>query len=177
MVNARGLGRLHGLVLALALLLAACSPRSFGQVPPSAEPRPHDRPIAGEPAWTHPEGRERLWRELVALFERNYWDPDHRDWDAWGATHRDAAVAAGDRAALDAVFRAMVGELGDDHSAWQGLPAEAGAAAGEATLRPEPPHLGLQLAYVDGRGLVVERVYPTTPADDAGLRRADVITG
>jgi carboxyl-terminal processing protease len=38
------------------------------------------------------------------------------------------------------------------------------------------PRLGLQLAYVEDRGLVVERVYPTTPADRAGLRRADVIT-
>jgi carboxyl-terminal processing protease len=36
--------------------------------------------------------------------------------------------------------------------------------------------LGVQLAYVEDRGLVVERVYPTTPADRAGLRRADVIT-
>ena len=175
-VNARVFVRLHGLALALALSMTACSPYVLGQVAPSAAPRPLDRPIAGEQAWTHPEGRERLWRELVALFERHYWDPEHRDWDAWGATHRVAAVEAGDRAALDAVFRSMVGELGDDHSAWQGLPAKAGAAAGEATPRPEPPRLGLQLAYVDGRGLVVERVYPTTPAADAGLRRADVIT-
>jgi C-terminal processing protease CtpA/Prc len=176
MVSARAFGRLQGLVLALALLTTACSPQSFGQVAPTSGPRPLDRPIAGEPAAAHPEGRERLWRELVALFERDYWDPDHRDWTAWGAAFRDAAVGAADRSALDAVFRAMVRELADDHSSWQGLPEAAPAPSGRPAPREEPPRLGVQLAYVEGRGLVVERVYPTTPADDAGLRRADVIT-
>jgi carboxyl-terminal processing protease len=164
--------------LAFLLVLAALvgAPLAAAQPLPEVAPRPIDRPLAGEPAWAHPEGREWLWRELVVLFERNYWDARYRDWAAWGARHREAVVGAGTRADLDAAFRAMVRELADDHSSWQGLPAERGAASPGIAPDHEAPRLGLQLAYVAGRGLVVERVYPTTPAEEAGLRRADVIT-
>jgi len=127
----------------------------------------------GEPAWLHPEGRERLLLELVALFRTNYWDAGHVDWADWGARYREAVVAAEDRAALDAAFGRMVRELADDHSSWLGLPG--GTEAAERETNPTP-RLGVQLSYVDGRGLVVERVYPGTPAAEADLRRADVIT-
>ena len=114
---------------------------------------------------------ERLVDELVDLFARAYWDPDHLDWGAWGERHRAAAVAAEDRRALDAALGRMVRELGDDHSSWLGRPGEASAPPPS-----EAPRLGLQLAYVAGQGLVIERVYAGTPAETAGLRRADVIT-
>jgi carboxyl-terminal processing protease len=177
----RAMGRVgpQALVRLLAFLLVLAGPIggpfAVAQPMPEAAPRPVDRPLAGEPAWAHAEGREWLWRELVVLFERNYWDARYRDWAAWGARHREAVVRAATRADLDAAFRAMVRELADDHSSWQGLPAERGSSFG-ATPDPDAPRLGLQLAYVAGRGLVVERVYPTTPAEEAGLRRADVIT-
>lgn len=172
----RPLAGLRPLALLLLLVGPLGAPFAAAQPMPEAVPRPIDRPLAGEPAWAHPEGREWLWRELVVLFERNYWDARYRDWAAWGARHREAVVGAASRADLDAAFRAMVRELADDHSSWQGLPAERGTSSSGATPDQETPRLGLQLAYVAGRGLVVERVYPTTPAEEAGLRRADVIT-
>jgi len=159
-------------LLALPLLLAW----AVAQPAPAEAPRPIERTLAGEPPWAHPEGRERLWRELVTLFADAYWDADHRDWAAWGAAHRAAVIDADGRPAFDAALRRMVREIADDHSVWLGLPDATGAAPGGGAAPPSPPRLGVQLAYVDGRGLVVERVYPTTPAADAGLRRADVIT-
>ena len=163
----RGVRRVGLLLAALWLGWAAAQPAV------DAWPRPAERPLVGEPTWHHPEGRERLLQELVALFRTNYWDADHVDWVDWGARHREAVVAAEDRGALDAAFVRMVRELGDGHSSWVGLPGEAAASEREAS---STPRLGVQLSYVEGRGLVIERVYPGTPAAEADLRRADVIT-
>jgi len=138
-----------------------------------AWPRPVERALLGEPAWRHAEGRERLLRELVALFERHYWNPDHVDWAAWAERHRAEVVEAVDRAALDAALGRMVRALADDHSSWAGLPV--GAPEPRERETPAAPRLGVQLAYLAGRGLVIERVYPDTPAAAADLRRADVI--
>ena len=139
-----------------------------------AQPVPTPRLGPVDPARAASPGTvaaERLVDELVDLFARAYWDPDHLDWGAWGERHRAAAVAAEDRRALDAALGRMVRELGDDHSSWLGRPGEASAPPPS-----EAPRLGLQLAYVAGQGLVIERVYAGTPAETAGLRRADVIT-
>jgi len=163
----RGGGRIALALVALWLGWASA------QSAVDAWPRPAERSLAGEPAWLHPEGRERLLQELVALFQTHYWDAGHVDWAEWGADHREAVVAAEDRGALDAVLGRMVRELGDGHSSWLGLPG--GTEAPERGSTPKP-RLGVQLSYVEGRGLVIERVYPGTPAAEADLRRADVIT-
>lgn len=153
----------------LALLLAGLAP-VWGQGAPEPVPL---RPVAG--AWDTAEGRARVVDAVVAVFAAEYHDPDLRDWRAWGAAYRDAAAAAADRAAFDALMGRMVRELGDDHSSWLGRPAAAAAEAAPSGSG-DGPRLGVQLAYVEGRGLVVERVYAGTPAERAGLRRADVIT-
>ncbi len=156
-----------------AYLVVASLTWVVAQPPLDPWPMPAEPRLAGEPAWQHREGRERLLREVVALFQSAYWDPEHVDWAAWGEAHRAAVVAAADRRALDAALTRMVRELRDDHSSWLGLPGEAVTPERAATAAPR---LGVQLSYVDGRGLVVERVYAGTPAAVADLRRADVIT-
>jgi len=167
----RWIGR-RGRLLA-ALLAVAWLGWGVAQPPLDPWPMPAERPLVGEPAWLHREGRERLLREVVALFQSNYWDPGHIDWAAWGEAHRAAVAAADDRRALDAALSRMVRELRDDHSSWLGLPGTSDAPEREPAATPR---LGVQLSYVDGRGLVVERVYAGTPAATADLRRADVIT-
>ena len=109
---------------------------------------------------------------LVTLVQREYWDATHLDWESWAEDYREQAVTAPDRAAFDAVMRRMLAALGDDHSVWTGIPAAAVAAPGGASL---PPRLGVQFSLAPARGLVVERVYPSTPAEAAGLRRGDVV--
>lgn len=117
----------------------------------------------------------RVFDEVVALARREYWDPEHLEWEAWAERYRAQAVAAADRASFDAVMGRMIRALADDHSSWLGLPD----ARGEDEIAPGnemgPPRLGVQFSFVAGRGLVVERVFPGTPADAAGLRRGDVI--
>jgi len=116
---------------------------------------------------------ERTFDAAVALVREHYWDDQHLAWDDWAAEHRAAAVGAPDRAAFDAAMRRLVRALADDHSTWLGVTAAAGPAPTD--VGPGPPRLGVQFGFAPGRGLVVERVYPSSPAATAGLRRADVV--
>ncbi len=117
----------------------------------------------------------RTFDDLVATARREYWDPEHLDWEAWAERYRPEAVAAPDRAAFDAVMGRMVRALADDHSSWLGLPGERDAGEERPGNEVGPPRLGVQFSFAPGRGLIVERVFPGTPADAAGLRRGDVI--
>lgn len=123
--------------------------------------------LAQEALWESAAGRERVFNALVKVFRENYWDPEYLDWDAWSASYRDQAVAAETRAAFDEVMRRMVNQVGDDHSRWVGL--VQGGGGGTATTG-----LGFQHSYLARQGIVVERVYPETPAA-AQLRRGDLI--
>lgn len=158
---------------AIALALFAAVP-AFAQPVAPWSPAPAVAEAVG--AWDTEEGRGRVLDALVALFARSYHQPDARDWVAWGEAARAEVVAAADRVAFDAAMTRLVRSLGDGHSSWAGRPTPAQADGGTASDGEVTPRLGVQLSYVEDRGLVVERVYPGTPADLAGLRRADVIT-
>ena len=162
-------------VLVLAIAVAAlAAPAARAQE--RALPRPSATVAAVASAWDSAEGRARVVDAVVALFADAYHAPDLHDWEAWGLEFRDAAAAADGRPGFDAVMARMVRSLADGHSSWLGRPEAPAGAASRPPSDAGPVRLGVQLAYVEGRGLVVERVYPATPADRAGLRRADVIT-
>jgi carboxyl-terminal processing protease len=121
----------------------------------------------------------RTFDAMVELFRDEYWDPTYTDWDAWAAAHREEALAAANREAFDRAMRRMVRALADDHSTWSGLEphdaASGGGGGGAPSLPEPPPRLGVQIAYLTERGIVIERVYAGTPAETAGLQRGDVI--
>jgi carboxyl-terminal processing protease len=160
-------------LLATALTLVGVA---AGQSPIDS-PAPRPSVEIASTLWDGPDGRARVFDALVDLFAREYWDAAHRDWPAWGAVYREEALEAAERAAFDAVLTRMVRSLADEHSTWIGRPfPNAGQPLEPDLPASATPRLGVQLAYVEDRGLVVERVYAGTPADRAGLRRADVIT-
>jgi carboxyl-terminal processing protease len=121
-----------------------------------------------------PQGRERVFNALVDLFRKHYWKEDYLDWDSWAESYRDAALAAETRSAFDSVARRMVYALGDNHSSWVGRVDYIGdpSALPEETARFG---VGVQHALLPGVGVVIERVFPQTPAHEAGLKRGDVI--
>ncbi len=156
---------------ALAILLSTASASAQVQAP--LDPQTSEAPLGALAAPQLRNERARVFDALVDLFRDYYWNPDHLDWDAWGERHREAALAATERVVFDAVMRRMVSEIGDDHSRWLGLTS----LDFDSLLGQDGDKLtfGLQVRFLNGVGLVVERVLPTTAADVAGLLRGDVI--
>jgi carboxyl-terminal processing protease len=120
------------------------------------------------------EGRELVFNALVDVFRHNYWNENHLDWDAWADQYRDAALEATSHAAFDSVARRMVNAIGDGHSNWIG---RVSYVESEDLIPRERARvgIGIQHAFLPGVGIVVERVFPNTPAEQAGLKRGDVI--
>ncbi|MEZ4630716.1 MAG: S41 family peptidase [Deinococcales bacterium] len=122
------------------------------------------------------EGRETVFEALVSVFKENYWKADYTDWDAWAAKYRERALKAESREAFERVMNQMVDALGDDHSTFlgRGMPFADEPVSEDVIM--EQAGLGIQHDYVEGIGIVIDRVFPSTPAEDAGLKRGDVIT-
>jgi len=129
---------------------------------------------AAEELWETPPGRARIFNALVDIFEDNYWDPAYRDWEEWSSVYYDQAVEADSRSAFDSTLRRMVGELGDDHSRFVGIRTAPPPSLGEEPVGNLG--MGFRHSFVAGNGLVVERVFPNTPAAEVGLHRSDVIS-
>ncbi len=122
--------------------------------------------------WDTPEGRARIFDAVVNVFEDNYWNQDYRNWEDWAGEFREDALAAESRLEFDSVMRRMVSALEDDHSRWFGQVAELDFDG----VMPEGERgLGVQHSYLPSTGIVIERVFPETPASVAGLQRGDVI--
>jgi C-terminal processing protease CtpA/Prc len=131
--------------------------------------------VYAEGVWDTPEGRTRIFDAVVNVFEDNYWNKDYRDWQAWASDYREEALAATSRSEFDSAMRRMVSSLEDDHSRWLG---QVGGRSSEVLIPSDGSGergLGVQHSYLPSTGIVIERVFPDTPASLAGLQRGDVI--
>jgi C-terminal processing protease CtpA/Prc len=132
-------------------------------------------PAYAEGVWDTPEGRTRIFDAVVNVLESNYWQQDYRDWKVWASEYREDALAATSRAEFDSAMRRMMGSLEDDHSRWLG---QLGGSRSEILIPSDASGergLGVQHSYLPSTGIVIERVFPDTPASLAGLQRGDVI--
>ncbi len=140
--------------------------------------------------------RGRLFDAMADRFEALYWDPSRIDWPAWRAEWRPLVTRAETPSAFDAAMRRAVASWRDGHSRWIGArddasdvnpqwrfspprdvsPAEPPPPGARPSGETERPELGADVYPVDGVGLLVLRAYPGAAADEAGIRRGDVIT-
>ena len=120
------------------------------------------------------EGRSVTFNALVDLLKENYWQEGYLDWDTWALTYRDLALNAQDRANFELVMLQMFEDIGDEHSSWLGRIDDLIDPNNNPFTTAEIG-LGFRHSYIDGQGLVIQQVYPETPAYKVGLQRGDVI--
>lgn len=130
--------------------------------------------VASEDFLDTREGRSVTFNALVNLFEENYWQKDYRNWNTWALTYRDDALSAQGRNEFEQVIGKMFADIADDHSTWLGR-IDFSEEDLDNPFSPARLGLGFQHSYVKGKGIVIERVYPNTPAYTVGLQRGDVI--
>jgi carboxyl-terminal processing protease len=114
----------------------------------------------------------RAWK----IVDQQHFDPTFNgvDWDAVLDDYRPRAEAAPDRAAMRAVVRAMLAELGQSHFA---LIDQESLRGGERSTNASPPGTaGFDVRIRDGRAIVV-RVDAGGPAEIAGVRPGWLLAG
>jgi C-terminal peptidase prc len=119
--------------------------------------------------------RQQIFTEVWTTIDEHYLDPDFHGVD-WGAVRDEFAprvAAAGTDAAFYEQVGQMVGRLGDNHSRF--LPPSAAERQDELTSgREEQVGIGV-IALPLADALLIQHVFPGSPAERAGLRPRDRI--
>lgn len=142
---------------------------SHTPAPPSPSPAP-----APSPTPISTQLRQQIFTEVWTTIDENYLYPDFGgvDWDAVRAEF-EPRVAQGSDEAFYQLIGAMVGRLGDDHSRF--LPPSAAQREDALTSgREEQVGIGV-IALPLSDGLLIQHVFPGSPAERAGLRPRDRI--
>lgn len=119
--------------------------------------------------------RQQIFTEVWTTINEHYIDPTFNgvDWAAARAEYGPRALAAEDDATFFAVISAMVGLLRDDHSRF--VPPQAVVAEDRLTNgREEQVGIGVTTLRLND-GLLIQHVFPASPAAQAGLRPRDRI--
>ncbi|GAB4446186.1 MAG: S41 family peptidase [Chloroflexi bacterium OHK40] len=142
---------------------------SHTPAPPSPSPAP-----APSPTPISMQLRQQIFTEVWTTIDENYLYPDFGgvDWNAVRAEF-EPRVAQGSDEAFYQLIGAMVGRLGDDHSRF--LPPSAAQREDALTSgREEQVGIGV-IALPLSDGLLIQHVFPGSPAERAGLRPRDRI--
>lgn len=119
--------------------------------------------------------REQIFQEVWSIIDTNYLYADFSGVD-WAATRSEFEPRIAEAPSDEAFYQlidAMVGRLGDDHSRF--LPPQA-AQRQDALSSGREEHVGIGVIHRDlGDGLLLQHVFPDSPAARAGLRPRDRI--
>ncbi len=193
-----------GMLAGLALFAASCAARS-ALAPPTPEvtpipvvpaatlvpsptavavtatPAPSPTPPAPTPASVEEAPplsvalRRQIFNEVWSTINEQYLYPDFRGVD-WAATREEFAPrveAAADDEEFFALMVEMVGRLGDEHSRFL-PPSDAQRQDVLTSGREEQVGIGVIVLPL-GDALLIQHVFPDSPADRAGLRARDRI--
>lgn len=119
--------------------------------------------------------RQQIFTEVWTTINEHYLDPTFNgvDWMAVRAEYGPRALAAEDDATFFTVISAMVALLRDDHSRF--VPPQAVVAEDRLTSgREEQVGIGVTTLRLSD-GLLIQHVFPESPAAQAGLRPRDRI--
>ncbi len=146
---------------------------------PALEPSPTAMPVAPTPPPTplplDATLRQQIFTEVWTTIYEHYLDPNFNgvDWLAVRAEYNPRALAAPDDAAFFAVIGAMVQLLRDNHSRF--VPPQTVLAEDRLTSgREEQVGIGVTTLRLND-GLLIQHVFPSSPAAQAGLQPRDRI--
>ncbi|MDP9312827.1 MAG: S41 family peptidase [Chloroflexota bacterium] len=118
--------------------------------------------------------RTALFDKVAGIIEAHYLYEDYGgvDWEQLKQEYQPRAMSAATSAGFYTSLKAMVAQLGDQHSRFldpQAAYQEQGLSAGEV-------YVGVGVATIDDpSGRLVTTVYPNSPASEAGIKRRDII--
>jgi len=144
------------------------APRATAPAPTTAAPPPSPTPLGVSM-------RQQIFNEVWTTIDENYLYPDFggADWAAVRTEFEPRIAAAANDAAFYELIGVMVNQLGDDHSRF--LPPSAAQQQDQLTSgREEQVGIGvITLPLSDS--LLIQHIFPDSPAARAGLRARDRI--
>ncbi len=166
-------GGRHCLVTLVLAVVLVPAPVALGQQDPSL-PESRDQPAANHAEFDRAvqlESFDQVWEKV----RQTHWDPDRvgASWDAARDKFRPRVEQAESVEEVRKVLNEMLGTLEQSHFGI--IPAEEYDTIEEEKQGGGAGTIGLEIRYVDEQ-LVVTRVIPGMPADQAGIKPGWVVT-
>jgi C-terminal peptidase prc len=170
-------GTAIAVVAAATVLPAPTLPAETATPRPTAPPAPSATPAPSPttPAPLDTEARQQIFNEVWATIDENYLYPDFNgvDWAAVREEFEPRIVGAANDQAFYEQVSAMVGRLHDDHSRFL---APNAAQRQDALTSGREEQVGIGVITLPlGDSLLIQHVFPDSPAERAGLRARDRI--
>lgn len=161
------------------LTVSTPTPRPSTTMSPSTTPTLGSLRMAATPTVVALDNRQRqqIFMEVWQIVNDNYVYQDFRgvDWQAVQHEYQSRISADMTTTEFYATIKEMIGLLGDDHSRYD-TPQEAALDAALYSGEADYGGIGVMIRQTD-QGMVVVRLAPHAPAEQAGLQLYDIIVG